>query len=104
MKITVDIDCTPEEARTFLGLPDVQPLQQAMMKELEARPELGLLGWEGGGIGNPSVMIQYWESAAHLMGYARAKEHEHLPAWSAFQTRVARTDARIPPPAAAISS
>ena len=23
MKITVDIDCTPEEARRFLGLPDV---------------------------------------------------------------------------------
>ena len=23
MKITVDIDCTPEEARTFMGLPDV---------------------------------------------------------------------------------
>ncbi|MEN9924640.1 MAG: hypothetical protein RL268_766 [Pseudomonadota bacterium] len=23
MKITVEIDCTPEEARSFLGLPDV---------------------------------------------------------------------------------
>jgi len=23
MKITVDVDCTPEEARSFLGLPDV---------------------------------------------------------------------------------
>ncbi|MFT3966942.1 MAG: DUF6489 family protein [Sphingobium sp.] len=27
MKFTVDVDCTPEEARTFLGLPDVKPIQ-----------------------------------------------------------------------------
>ena len=26
MKITVDVDCTPEEARAFLGLPDVKPM------------------------------------------------------------------------------
>ena len=37
MKIKVDVDCTPEEARTFLGLPDVQPLQEAMMDEVKAR-------------------------------------------------------------------
>ena len=37
MKITFDIDCTPEEARTFFGLPDVRPLQKALMKEVEAR-------------------------------------------------------------------
>ncbi len=37
MKVTVNVDCTPEEARAFLGLPDVAPLQARMMKELEAR-------------------------------------------------------------------
>jgi hypothetical protein len=37
MKITVDIDCTPAEARAFFGLPDVQPMQAALMKELEDR-------------------------------------------------------------------
>lgn len=26
MKVTVDVDCTPAEARSFLGLPDVTPL------------------------------------------------------------------------------
>lgn len=26
MKVTVNVDCTPEEARTFLGLPDVSPI------------------------------------------------------------------------------
>ena len=42
MKINFDIDCTPEEARTFLGLPDVQPMQKAMMKEVEDRMKAGL--------------------------------------------------------------
>ncbi len=37
MKVTFDIDCSPEEARQFLGLPDVVPLQTQMMKELEDR-------------------------------------------------------------------
>ena len=37
MKITIDIDCTPSEARAFLGLPDMAPLQAEMMKELRER-------------------------------------------------------------------
>jgi hypothetical protein len=35
MKVKFDIECTPEEARHFLGLPDVAPMQDAMMKEME---------------------------------------------------------------------
>ena len=26
MNVTVNVDCTPQEARTFLGLPDVSPI------------------------------------------------------------------------------
>ena len=37
MKFNFDIECTPEEARQFLGLPDVVPMQDAMMKEIEAK-------------------------------------------------------------------
>ena len=37
MKITLDIDCTPEEARAFLGLPDVKPMQEQLMQELQDR-------------------------------------------------------------------
>jgi len=37
MKVNVEIDCTPLEARQFIGLPDVQPMQEALMKELEQR-------------------------------------------------------------------
>lgn len=37
MKVTVNVDCTPLEARQFFGLPDVQPLQQAVMAEIERK-------------------------------------------------------------------
>ena len=35
MKVTIEIDCTPVEARQFMGLPDVQPMQAAVMAEIE---------------------------------------------------------------------
>lgn len=28
MKVTLVVDCTPEEARSFLGLPDVSPIHE----------------------------------------------------------------------------
>ena len=37
MKISFDIDCTPEEARRFLGLPDVTPVNEAFVEELAKR-------------------------------------------------------------------
>ncbi len=37
MKVTIEIDCTPLEARQFMGLPDVQPMQAAVMAEIEKR-------------------------------------------------------------------
>lgn len=37
MKVSFDIDCTPEEARRFLGLPDVAPVNEAVVEELTKR-------------------------------------------------------------------
>ena len=37
MKINIEVDCTPDEARRFLGLPDVAPMQQRMLEGLEQR-------------------------------------------------------------------
>lgn len=34
MKVTIDIECTPEEARTFLGLPDLAPVHEAYVAQL----------------------------------------------------------------------
>jgi hypothetical protein len=35
MKVTVNVDCTPEEARRFLGLPDLSPVHQAYVEKLQ---------------------------------------------------------------------
>ena len=35
MKITIEVDCTPDEARSYMGLPDVKPLQAAVMSHVE---------------------------------------------------------------------
>ena len=35
MKLSIDIDCTPQEARAFLGLPDVEAFQREMMAEIQ---------------------------------------------------------------------
>ena len=49
MKITFNIDCTAEEARSFFGLPDVAPMQDRMLQEMEAqmRKNLGEMDMEG---------------------------------------------------------
>ena len=37
MKISIDVDCTPEEARAALGLPDVSALNEALVSEMQTR-------------------------------------------------------------------
>ena len=38
MKVTINLDCTPEEARVFMGLPDVTPLNDHLVSEMKKRP------------------------------------------------------------------
>ena len=35
MKVKIDLDMTPEEARTLMGLPDLKPMQERLMAQLE---------------------------------------------------------------------
>jgi hypothetical protein len=39
MKVTVDMDMTPEEARKLMGFPDLEPLQNAMMEKIQLQME-----------------------------------------------------------------
>ncbi len=63
MKVTVNIDCTPEEARTFFGLPDVQPMQKAMMQDIEDRMKANLAAMDPETMLNTLLPqgIQNWE-------------------------------------------
>jgi hypothetical protein len=54
MKVTIDIDCTPEEARAFLGLPDVRPMQDQLMADLQERMSASLKAME------PAEMLRTW--------------------------------------------
>lgn len=54
MKITINVECTPEEARTSLGLPDVQPMQRALMDQLQERMSGYLSAMD------PEVMVKNW--------------------------------------------
>ena len=42
MKISVDVDCTPEEARRFLGLPDLTPVHEAYVQRMTKAAGEGL--------------------------------------------------------------
>ncbi len=35
MKFTINVDCTPEEARRFFGLPDVDQMNEAMQENMK---------------------------------------------------------------------
>ncbi len=54
MKFNFDIECSPEEARRFIGLPDVLPMQEKMMKELETRMAEAIKSME------PDMFIKQW--------------------------------------------
>jgi len=67
MKVTVNIDCTPEEARAFLGLPDVKPMQEQLMRELQERMAANIRAME------PEAMLRTWLPAT-LKGFEQIQE------------------------------
>jgi Family of unknown function (DUF6489) len=68
MKLNIEIDCTPDEAREFLGLPDVKPMQEALLAEMQRRmlevlpqsPETMLKAW----LPAPTTsVLEQWQKA-----------------------------------------
>jgi hypothetical protein len=54
MKVTVEVDCTPDEARQFFGLPDVKPLQAAVMARIEQQMMDGVKAL------SPEALLRAW--------------------------------------------
>lgn len=42
MKVSVDVDCTPEEARRFMGLPDLSELHAAYIDKMKSAMSEGV--------------------------------------------------------------
>lgn len=56
MKMTIEIDCTPVEARAFFGLPDVSPLNTHMVDEMKRRLDANIAMLE------PAELMRSWMS------------------------------------------
>ncbi|MCR6629483.1 MAG: DUF6489 family protein [Magnetospirillum sp.] len=83
MKFTVDVDCTPEEARAFLGLPDVKPMQDALMKQVQERMTATLSAME------PEALIKTWLPAG-----VQGMEQLQKMFWSQFAGGATRREKR----------
>jgi hypothetical protein len=73
MKARIEVECTPEEARAFLGLPDVTALNQALTEEMQTRLKANMAALQ------PEELMKNWmafggqaqEQFMKLMGAAK---------------------------------
>lgn len=56
MKVQLNIEMTPEEARSFFGLPDVTPINEALVAETLKRTQSNM------DMLDPSEMMKAWTS------------------------------------------
>ncbi len=64
MKVTVEVDCTPQEARDFFGLPDVTTLNEHMVEEMKRRMDANIARLQ------PEELLKNWMSFG-----GQAQEH-----------------------------
>lgn len=73
MKLTINIDCTPQEARTFFGMPDLEPMNEMIVQEMAKRAKENM-----DTLADPERFMAQWiamsgkglEGFQHLMGAA----------------------------------
>lgn len=54
MKLRIEVECTPEEARAFMGLPDVTPINEMLVREMGERMEQNIA------LMSPDTMMKSW--------------------------------------------
>lgn len=75
MKLTINIDCTPAEARAFFGMPDVEPMNDMIISEMTKRAKDNI-----DTLADPERFMSQWmtmsgkgmEQFQNLMGAAMA--------------------------------
>ena len=73
MKAKIEVECTPEEARAFLGLPDVTALNKTLTEEMQVRLKANMAALQ------PEELMKNWlafggqaqEQFMKLMGAAK---------------------------------
>ncbi len=56
MKVKLEVDCTPAEARAFLGLPDVEGLNDQLDTEMKRRMDDNIMAMQ------PDELMKTWTS------------------------------------------
>jgi hypothetical protein len=91
MKITIEVDCTPAEARAYMGLPDVEPLQAEVMGEIQRRamqalamtdPQQLLKNWVPWGAQGMEAFSNIMRAATGTAGSRSTKDDDEPPASS----------------------
>ncbi len=82
MKMTIEIDCSPQEARAFLGLPDVTGLNDKLVEEMQKRmtanmamlsPDELIKNWTAFGVGAQEQFRNLMNAAVDVgMGASRS--------------------------------
>jgi len=67
MKINFEIDCTPEELREFFGLPQIKPMQEHLLKDMEERLRAGMTALD------PESMLKTWLPSG-MQGFEKLQE------------------------------
>ncbi len=78
MKFTVNVDCTPEEARAFLGLPDFKPMQEAVLGQMQDQNQKNMTAMD------PEGMMKLWMPNA--MGGMQASSDLQKAIWEQMTT------------------
>ena len=83
MKMTIEVECSPQEARAFLGLPDVSGLNEKLVEELQKRmssnmamlsPDELIKNWTAFGVGAQEQFRSLMSAAVDAsMGATRSK-------------------------------
>lgn len=78
MKFQINVECTPEEAREFFGLPDILPMQQDLMEMVSRRlseniqtmePEALMKTWVPALFqGWTDIQSHFWKQFSHMGG------------------------------------
>ncbi|RZJ43659.1 MAG: hypothetical protein EON87_11720 [Brevundimonas sp.] len=56
MKVNITIDCEPAEARAFMGLPNVEPLNDHLVAEMKRRMDDNITAMQ------PDELMKTWTS------------------------------------------
>jgi hypothetical protein len=86
MKITFDIDATPQELRAFFGLPNVEPLQEEMLEMIRKNMTAGMEGFDPASLMKPflpehlqsltTLQKAYWQALLGTNGQTSSHAEE----------------------------